>query len=163
MVDQAKVTPANGPVESPPRAAARNAAELLHDILALVEMQGELLAVEFREEIQKAITPAAVLACGIVLAFSCLPLSLVCIALLVVETTDLSHAQAFLATLAGGIVLAVGLMGGSLWYLQKNLRMLQRSRTEWSLNVRWVRGMLKRLGSGGIKPVHFGFERNCQS
>lgn len=149
MVDQAKVA-TDGPVESPQRAAARNVAELLHDVLALAELQGQLLAIEAREQLTRSIAPTIVMVCGVVLALSCLPIALVCLALFLDELTALSTAQSFLVTLLVGVVAAVALVLGSVWYLRRTIGLLERSRAEWSMNVRWVRGVLKRLGKSGI-------------
>jgi hypothetical protein len=156
MVDQAQVT-TNGPSESPPRAAARNFAELLHDVLALAELQGQLVAVEARDEIKKTIGPTITMACGAVLVLSCLPLALVCAALFLDELTQLSMAQSFLVTLLVGVVVSVALILGSVWYLRRNISLLERSRTEWASNVRWVRGVLKRLAKSGMQ-ARFGAE-----
>lgn len=150
MVDQAQVT-TNGPAESPPRAAARNFAELLHDVLTLADLQSQLAAVEAKDELKKTIVPTITMACGAVLALSCLPIALVCIALFIDELTQLSTAQSFLVTLGVGLILSVGLILGSIWYLRRNIGLLQRSRTELALNVRWVRNVLKRLGKSGMQ------------
>lgn len=154
MVDQAKVT-MNGPGESPPRAAARNVAELLHDVLTLAELQGQLVALEARNELKKTIWPTAAIVAGAVLALSCLPIALACGALFLDELTQLSTAQSFLVMLVAGLVLAATMILASVWYLRRNIGLLQKSRAEWSMNVRWVRGVLKRLGKSGIQ-ANFG-------
>jgi integral membrane sensor domain MASE1 len=126
----------------------RNFVELLHDILVLAELQGQLLVVETRQELGKTITPTIVMVCGLVLALSCFPVAILCTALALTEATSLSPAQSLLLTLVATGVLAVVLIGVSLWYLRRNIQLLRRSRTEWDLNVRWIRNVLQRLGSG---------------
>lgn len=148
MVDQAKVAETNGAGDSPPRAAVRNFVELLHDILVLAELQGQLLVVETRQELRKTFAPTIVIVCGIILAFSCFPVAILCVALALIETTSLTPAVSLLLTLIGTVVLAAILIRGGLWYLRRSIDLLQRSRAEWNLNVRWIRGVLLRLGSG---------------
>lgn len=157
MVDQAPLTNRNEVSESPPRAAARNVSELMHDIMLLAELQGQLAMVEFRQELKKLIPPLAILVGGLVLALSCLPLALVCIALVLDEWTDLSRPVAFLITLGGGALLAVATVLGSVFYMRSSIGLMGRTRTEFSLNLRWVRKMLKRLGTAN-KRNHLGAE-----
>ena len=152
MVDQAKVAETNGGADSPPRAAARNFVELLHDILVLTELQGQLLLVETRQELGKAIAPMVIIACGIVLALSCFPVAILCIALVLTETTSLSPAQSLGMALIGTAVIAMTMIGGSIWYLRSSIHLLRRSRTEWELNLRWIRNVLLRLGSRTNPP-----------
>jgi hypothetical protein len=66
-------------------------------------------------------------------------------------------AQSFLVTLLVGVVVSVALILGSVWYLRRNISLLERSRTEWASNVRWVRGVLKRLAKSGMQ-ARFGAE-----
>lgn len=152
MVDQAKVAEKNGAADSPPRAAVRNLVELVHDILVLAELQGRLLVVEARQELGKTIAPAVIIVCGIVLALSCFPVAILCVALALTETTSLSPAQSLLLALIGTLLVAAIMIGGSIWYLQRSIHLLSRSRTEWDQNVRWIRSMLLRLGSRTSTP-----------
>jgi integral membrane sensor domain MASE1 len=147
VVDQAKVAETDGAPDSPPRAAARNFVELLHDVLVLAELQGQLLVVEAGQELRKTLPPTIAIVCGIVLAFSCFPVAILCAALALTEATYLSPAQSLLLALTGTVVMAAVLIGGSLWYLRRSIQLLRRSRTEWNLNVRWIRSVLLRLAS----------------
>jgi uncharacterized membrane protein YqjE len=158
MVDQAPLKDKNGVRESPPRAAARNLSELMSDVMMLAELQGQLAMVEFRQELRKLVPSVAVLAGGIILAFCCLPLALVCIALMLDEWTQLSRPVAFLVTLGGAVLLALLLVLGSVWYMRSSIGLLDRSRAELSLNVKWIRNMLKRMGTSDSRQGKFGAE-----
>lgn len=158
MVDQAPLKEKNGARESPPRAAARNLSELMSDVMMLAELQGQLAMVELRQELKKLVPTLAVLAAGIILALCCLPMALICIALMLDEWAGLSRPVAFLSTLGGAAVLALLLVLGSVWYMRSNIGLMNRSRAELSLNVKWIRNVLKRMGTSDSRQGRFGAE-----
>ena len=148
MVDQAPLKSTNGRSESPPRAVARSAAEFVHDVLTLAELQGKLLVVDVETGLQKLIWPAAGLVVGVVLALCCVPLGLAAIALAIDETTRLTLAQSFGVVLGGAALVASVLIVGAVMYLRHGWNMFDRSRSELSRNLQWSKDMLRRLGRG---------------
>jgi hypothetical protein len=151
MVDQAPLKSTNGRgesprSESPPRAVARSAAEFVHDVLTLAELQGKLFVVDFENGLQKLIWPAIGLAVGAVLALCCVPLALATLALVIDETTRLTLAQSFGMVLGGAVLVAALLIAGAVMYLRHGWSMFDRSWTELSRNLQWSKEMLRRLG-----------------
>ena len=145
MVDQAQVNSANGRAESSPRAMARSAAELMHDVLTLAELQSKLLVVDCQTGLRKLIAPAACLGVGVVLALCCVPLALTTIALAITESTTLTASQSFGIVLAGALLVALILLGGAILYLRNSWTLLDRSLTELKYNLQWSKEMLRRL------------------
>ena len=154
MVDQAQVAAeTNGSASSsPPRAAVRNLTELFYDVITLAELQGQLLALEAGQELRKTLVAAVIILVSLVVALSCIPLAIVCVALALMEYTTLTPFQSLLVTVAGSGMLALGAILAGVTYLRRNVHWLRRSRTEWSLNVRWIRTVLQRLGDTSTRP-----------
>jgi hypothetical protein len=152
MVDQATLKSTNGRGDSPPRAVAKSAAELLHDVLTLAELQGKLLKVDCQNGLRKLIVPTVCLAFGAVLALCCVPLALTAIALGLAETTALTHSQSFAVVLVSAAVVAAVLVFAAVSYLRHGWQMFDRSQTELARNLQWSKDMLKRLGRGAPKP-----------
>jgi hypothetical protein len=157
MVDQATLKSSNGRGVSPPRAVAKSAAELLHDVLTLAELQGQLLKVDCQSGLRKLIVPAICLAFGTVLALCCVPLALTAIALGLAETTALIHSQSFAIVLVGAAIVAAVLVIAAVTYLRHGWQMFDRSQTELARNLQWSKEMLKRLGRGATNPAHDTF------
>jgi hypothetical protein len=155
MVAQTQINPNNGST-SPPAAVARNAGELLSDALTLAELQAKLLAIDVEDDLRKLIVPLALLTAGAVMGWSCLPIVLVTIALGLMEAAEMAPWLAFLLALAMGAVLAAILVGSGVWFLRNKLTFLSRSRTEWQQNVRWFKGVVRRLGSSSSRPASPG-------
>ncbi len=152
MVDQAPLKSTNGRSESPPRAVARSAAEFVHDVLTLGELQGKLFIVDVETGLQKLIWPAVGLAVGAVMALCCVPLGLATIALAIDETTRLTLAQSFGVVLGGAALFAVLLVTAAVMYLRHGWNMFDRSRTELSRNLQWSKDMLRRWGRRSTRP-----------
>lgn len=150
----------NGSDEHTARDVARSAADLWHHILTLSELQIRLVAVELGAIIGPARIPFCVLATGCVLALASLPVVLVSLALVLMETTDLTPAGAFAVT----SVLAVSLAGALIivgWHqLRRKATGFPRSRQEWKRNWSWLkeRSQLKRPSESGVRiPVNGRF------
>jgi hypothetical protein len=151
MVDQAPIAKPAGS-DSPPRAVARNAAEFVHDVVTLVELQTGLLKIDFQQTLARLTVPAIVLAMGAVVVLSCLPILLASVALLMVELAGWTHAQAFFFAVGCGLVLGGGASFWAAWRLRTSFDRLQRSRDEFAQNVAWVKQVLKRLGTASHSP-----------
>ena len=146
MVDQAQITPTNGRTELPPRAVARNTAELLYDAVTLAELQGKLAVIDLREGTAALLTPVASLCLGIAIAIGCVPVALTALALLLKEITTLSLAACFGISLAVGLFAAVVLTIVAFGVVKGGLHMFDRSQSEWERNRQWFKDTLKRIG-----------------
>jgi len=151
MVDQAQQVNGSGRAEeTPPRAVARSAGELLSDLVTLAELQGRLCMVDAQEGLSRLLWPAIVLAVGIVIALGSVPVALAALALALVEIARVTYAQAFGIALLVGIVLAAGLCGAGVAALRHWSNVFNRSRTEWRQNLKWGKDALARLSKTGI-------------
>jgi uncharacterized membrane protein YqjE len=144
MVDQTttRIRGGNGPAPKPAEAMTRNIAGFGHDIVALTELQLELLGVDLRESVGKTIVPTGLLLFAGMLALGCFPVALIAMSYLLIGW-GLPFAGAFgLSALVGlivaGIVLYVGVRR-----FQHSLDALQRSRDEFSRNLTWIKNVLK--------------------
>jgi hypothetical protein len=133
----------NGLGESTGRRVVRSAADLWHHVMLLGELQGRLLAVELGEGFRKARTGVLFAVVGVLLGIASFPMVLAATALLLVETTSLTLAQAF--GIVAGVALAVSLIiaAGGWLYLRSQTLGAPRSRAEWTLNWRWLKETLR--------------------
>jgi hypothetical protein len=153
MVDQAQQVNGNGRGgETPPRAVARSAGELVHDLVTLAELQGRLALVDARDGVNRLMLAAAMVVAGVLIALGCIPIALAALALLLVETTTLTQVQAFGIALAIGVVLAGLLVGIGLYVLRQRSNMFERSRAEWQQNLRWAKDALGKVSRGSPLP-----------
>ena len=152
MVDQAKVNGAGRPEETTTGAVARSAGELLSDVVTLSELQGRLLMTDAREGVAKLLTPLAVIAVGILFFAGTIPVALVTLALLLVQTTSLTQVQAFGVSLLVGLALTALFAGGGVWYLRRGTPMFERTQTEWRQNVKWAKDAVGRLTKPTWRP-----------
>jgi hypothetical protein len=149
MVDQAQQIDGR-PAETPPRAVARSAGELLGDLVTLAELQGKLCLVDARDGVSKLLTPAIVFAVGVMVALGCIPVALAAFALALVEIVRLTYAQAFGIALLVGVVLAGGLCYGAIGYLRCCFQVFDRTKIEWHQNLKWGKDALARFSKSGM-------------
>jgi Na+/melibiose symporter-like transporter len=114
-------------------------------MVSLAELQSQLLSLDTKEALRTMVPSLLGLITGGVLILSCLPITLFSVALLLVETTDLSHAQAFFITLLVGLVVGVGSCYWAYFALRNSFQPFQRSQAEWRSNVVWFKNVLKRV------------------
>jgi len=145
MVDQAQVTPTNGHTELPPRAVARSAAEFLHDVATLAELQGKLFLIDLQDGLAKLLTPTIALCAGAAIGLGCVPIALAALALMLKEITTLSLATCFGISLAVGIFMSAVLTIVAFGIVKSGLKMFDRSLYEWGRNRKWIKDTLKRL------------------
>jgi hypothetical protein len=140
MVDQETLDRANGHASS----VTRNVADLTHDLVALAELQGQLLSADVREGTAKSRGAAALLAGAPVLALSATPVLLLGLARLL-ETRAGWSETASLLTVGGTAVLLAALLGWFGWkQLRKAVSVMTRSKEEFAENVRWLKAALSR-------------------
>ena len=118
--------------------------ELTHDIVSLAELQFELLRIDCREGIRRILIPVALLLFAGIVTLGTVPIALILVAEILVQTAGLSRAAAFsIAAMSGFIVVvAIGVVGWS--YLRGVARVFERSREELTRNMTWIKHALKR-------------------
>jgi hypothetical protein len=148
MVDQTKMSNGNGngAVAAAPRAVAHNTAEFVADAVTLAELQIQLLRCDWRDFVARLVWPSVFFAAAAVLLASCVPIALVCIALLIHETATLSPAASFAITLGVALVLGGLVAFVCALSIRKGLGVWKRSQGELAENVRWMKQMIQRLG-----------------
>jgi len=143
-MDRQTQVSSNGIGESTGRRVVRSAAELWHHVMLLGELQGRLLTVELGEGFRKARTGVLLAVVGVLLGFASFPVVLAAVALILVETTSLTLAQAFGIVAGVAFALSLVLAAGGWLYLRSQTLGAPRSRAEWSLNWRWLKETLRR-------------------
>jgi hypothetical protein len=134
----------NGSTQSPPKGVAKGMGELAHDIVSLAELQLELFRVDCRDGLRRIMIPVALLLFAGFVAAGTVPIALILVAEVLVQTADLSRAAAFSIALMSGVIvaLAIGVVGWS--YLRGIIRVFERSREELTRNMTWIKDALKR-------------------
>lgn len=155
MVDQTTVKPradgaGNGAQPFPPRAVARNMADLGHDVTTLAELQAQLLMADSRAAVRRVTGPTVIAAGAAVLALASVPILLMAIAFAFEAGTGWPTWACFLLTAAifltlSGLLLLVAYFG-----LRRSLDPFERSRTELQQNVRWLKTALRNMGTRGV-------------
>ena len=135
--------------ESPPRAVARNTAELMSDVVTLAELQGRLLLIDVESGVWKIIPFVITLTAGVILAICCVPIAMATIALGLIHYGGLLPPVAFAYTLLGGAILSLVLVAAAFWQYKRGMRLLERSQNEWKQNMRWIKNTLQRMGRSG--------------
>src|SRR5260370_10156981 len=110
----------NGSGEPPVRGVARSAAELWHHILLLGELQTRLLDVELDQVIRLAKAGTVMLVTGLVVTLVTLPVLLVSAALILMEQTRMTPAEAFSLVAGASLLIAAVLIGGGLLQLRNS-------------------------------------------
>ena len=134
----------NGSTQSPPKGVAKGMGELTHDIVSLAELQLELFRVDFREGLRRILIPVVLLLFAGIVAVGTVPIALMLVAELLVQTAGLSRAAAFSIAAMSGVIVAVtiGVVGWS--YLRGVVRVFERSREELTRSMTWIKHALKR-------------------
>ena len=153
MVDQATVgTPglqANGRRQFPPRAVARNMADVGHDMTVLAELQLQLLSADCREATRRLTMPTGLAAVASVLALCALPILFVAIALGINAFLEWPPWAGFLLTGGVFLLLSVILLGVAYAGFRRSMAPLDRSREEFNQNIRWLKEVLRNMGTRG--------------
>ena len=157
MVDQAQIDAAVEAPQTAHGAVAHSTGEFVQDLFTLSELQLRLLLVDLRQGLWNLVPPAVLLALGLAVAVSCLPIAMMTLAWALIEAAGMAHWRAFAIALLAGIgVTLVFLLAG--WVLlRRQEEMFERSRAEWRLNVKWVKDAIRRQGrSPFTRPVATG-------
>jgi hypothetical protein len=136
----------NNGIASPIEGVVESVAGLGGDIASLAELQAKLALADLKVSVGQATVPTVLLASGLLVALSTVPVALVGLAYLVAEATGWRTSLAFLATAAAALVLAlvvalVGYLG-----LTKSFGSFSRSKEELTRNVSWIKTVLLHSG-----------------
>lgn len=136
----------NGSQSGPEDSAASNVGRLLHRLVELVELQGELLKVDVREGVRSLSMPVALILTGVVVGFGGVFVLLLALAGFL---TWLGIPQAVALLVAAVVGLAAA--GGAGWlgwqFLRKALIAFDRSRAELRANIAWLKSTLRHTSS----------------
>ncbi len=128
--------------EVPTRRLARNAAGIAHDLLGMVELQGELLAADFREIVRDALRGLSFWVVAVLLAFATLPVALAGAGLWLADGINQRPAAGLLwVSLAAGVLAAAAGFAGWLQFRLQAMT-LERSRRELRENIALLKQIL---------------------
>jgi hypothetical protein len=144
MVDETTMNRNNESTPTPPNGVAQGMGDLTHDLVSLAEMQFELVRNDYRAGMKGLLVPVVLLLGAGIVALGTVPVTLLLMAEILIQVAGLSRASAFSIAAAGGVIAAVvlGVVGWS--QLRGVGRVFQRSREEWSRNLKWIKLALKR-------------------
>jgi len=118
--------------------------DLLHDVVSLGELQAELLAVDARESMQKAVTPIILLGVGIAAGLAAFPILLVALAEGLVLGLEWRRPVAYLVSGLVGAIVGGGLVYGAWRQAADVIAVFKRSQEELAENIRWIKYALTR-------------------
>jgi len=115
----------------------------MDDIMSLAELEFQLFKIDCREGRKQMLIPVAMLLVAGIVAVGTVPIALILIAELLVQSAGLSRAVALsIAVLIGLIVtMGIGVVGWS--YIRGVARVFERSREELNRNMAWIKRTLK--------------------
>jgi uncharacterized membrane protein YqjE len=141
--------------ESPSRSAGRSMAQILHDAIALAELQSRLVALDLGRAQRALIGPAIVLGLGLAIAACAVPIALIGVALLIETYGHTSLLAAFWWTTLAAIIVSLALCAAAVARFRKGARFFEASRIEWSENIRWLKEVLRRASrTSGQSPTN---------
>jgi len=144
MGNQTKIAEQNGSAAKASTAMARDVGEFADDALTLAELQGQLLVADVRECGQRVLLPGLILLWSVALGLACFPITLVGLALLVVQVFAISYPTGFLIVALVGAVLSALVCTITWLQVRKRLAVLGRSQQELVRNLRWIKKVLQR-------------------
>ena len=143
MVGETTMNQCNGSTKSPSGGAAKDMGELTHDIVALVELQFELFRSDFRKGMKGLLVPVALLLFAGAAAVGTVPVALLFLAEFLMQVAGLTCAAAFSIAALGGLIVTAAL-GVAGWFQIRGMgRVFERSREELTLNMAWIKRVLK--------------------
>ncbi|WP_417387693.1 phage holin family protein [Gimesia sp.] len=133
----------NGTVQSEYKPDMRgDLGDLGADLLALSELQVELLSVDTRDAIRESFSPTIFLALGLGLCAGAFPVLLLACAWWMSNAFELTLASSMLTVSVSGLFLASGFLYFAWKGFKKSLRTLQRSGTELRSNIDWIKTII---------------------
>jgi len=144
MVGETTMNVLSGSTPELPNGVTKDMGELTHDIVSLTELQFELFRSDCRNGLKGLLIPVTLLLFAAIVAAGTVPLSLIFIAELLVQSAGLSRAAAFSIAGMGGVIAAValGIIGWS--HVRGVGYVFARSCEELTRNITWIKHTLKR-------------------
>jgi uncharacterized membrane protein YqjE len=125
---------------------AASVSDLTHDVIELSELQVQLVALDAKHSMQKARACLVMAVIGAAMLLGTIPVALLTIAALLVETLEWSYAaSAGVATLVGLVITAI-VMGVAYGYVKNGLVSFDRSTEELRRNIAWLKSTLRTRG-----------------
>lgn len=119
-----------------------NASRLLHDLVSLAELQTQLFAIDAKQSVRRTLRPVVLFAAAGAIALGLIPVVLAGIAALLMLAGLHLVAAVWIAVALGGIA-----AGALVWLARKQLqswpRMFERSLSELSLNMTWLKNNVR--------------------
>ncbi len=112
------------------------------DLLALSELQVELLAVDTRDAVRESFAPTVFLALGIGLCIGAFPVLLLACAWWISNVFELTLASSMLTVAVLGLCIASIFLFISWKGFRKSLRILKRSGMELRSNIHWIKAIV---------------------
>jgi hypothetical protein len=141
---------------SPPNGMAQDVGELTHDIVSLAELQFELFRNDCHAGAKGLLIPVVLLLGAGVVALGTVPLGLLLVAELLVQTVGLTRVAAYFIAALSGVSMAVALGVVGAFYLRGVSRVFERSREELARNLAWIKHALKRPAPLAGQPPEDG-------
>jgi len=117
-------------------------AEFGHDITTLAELQFKLAFIDFKECLQKALIPLALIIAGTLFLLGALPVAILGVAYLVATAFNLTVGAAMLLTGVAVLLAAVASLGIGILRISPTFMTFRRSREEFDRNLNWIRTVL---------------------
>jgi hypothetical protein len=122
---------------------AASVSDLTHDVIELSELQVQLVALDAKYSVQKARTCLVMAVIGAAMLLGTIPVALITIAAVLVETLEWSYAvSAGVATLVGLVITSI-VLGLAYGYLKSGLVSFDRSTEELRRNIAWLKSTLR--------------------
>ncbi|HAW32252.1 MAG TPA: hypothetical protein DCY03_29785 [Planctomycetaceae bacterium] len=145
----------NGTVQSEHKPDMRgDLGDLGADLLALSELQVELLSVDTRDAVRESFSPTIYLAVGLGLCIGSFPVLLLACAWWLSSAFELTLASCMLTVAVLSLILASGFFFFAWKGFKKSLRILQRSGTELRSNIDWIKTIISDKHRNRQKTVH---------
>lgn len=124
-------------------AAGRGLGDLAHDALTLVELQLELVKLDSKKAVRKAVLPVVLALAGVVLLLGCASIALAAFAYLLFAKTALSQAAAFGVSALTGVLVGTVLLWSAWVLIRKSVHVFARSSDEFTRSVHWLKDVLR--------------------
>ncbi|QDU80020.1 hypothetical protein Pla110_17420 [Polystyrenella longa] len=125
-----------------PISMRKNIGDLGSDLIALSELQLQLISLDSRAALQKAILPIGLMLLSTGLLVGAFPLALIALTWWLAMATSLTQAAAGGIVAGVAAVLAVILLLVAKKGLQNSTKLLDRSRYELKNNIQWIKRVL---------------------
>ncbi|QDT90234.1 hypothetical protein Pan161_18840 [Gimesia algae] len=112
------------------------------DLLALGELQVELLSVDTRDAMRESVIPVVFMALGLGLCIGAFPVLLLACSWWLSNTFEFTLASSMLTVAVSGLCIAAGLLFYAWRGLLKSLSIVQRSGRELRSNIQWIKTII---------------------